>query len=425
MRIKHLFSRENFLILCWALYDTSNQFFALNVVSLYFPRWLTEIKGAPAFYYALAFGGSMIFVGLLAPVLGTISDVQKRKKHYLVVFTLIAIVFTFLIGTIEHVVLALLFFAVANFGCQMAMVFYNSLLVHVASPEKTGLASGVGRMFGYSGALLAMLLSKPIITRFGYQPVLMATAGAFLLLSLPAMIFIREKDYRRDRPLTFFLNREQLRPIIARIRDAFASGTQFKEVRLFLLMFFFGMCAFQTVVIFLGVYAGEVFGLSEPAIINLIFFSTLFAVAGSFISGFLGDRFGHKNVLRVIFILWVLAFAGGAFFHPPFHWLIGALIGLTLSGTTVVGRAWAVQLVPREQIGEVFGLYNLVGYAAGVIGPLFWGLTLLLFSPLGIWRYRLSLLSLTIFIFLAYLFFRQIPENRKNGVGSHKSFIFK
>jgi hypothetical protein len=33
--------KKAFLILSRALYDAANQFFALNVVSLYFPRWLT------------------------------------------------------------------------------------------------------------------------------------------------------------------------------------------------------------------------------------------------------------------------------------------------------------------------------------------------------------------------------------------------
>jgi UMF1 family MFS transporter len=410
MQWNKIWNKENFLILSWALYDTANQFFALNVVSVYFPRWLTEAKDMSVIFYGFAYGGSMILVAVIAPILGTISDFQNRKKHYLVVFTMTCVVSIFFISATQNALLGLIFFALANCGYQLAAVFYNALLPRVARKEKIGFVSGFGRMFAYSGALIAMLLSKPIIARYGYQWTFRATAMAFLFFALPAMIFIREKDYARDKPLLSFLNKEGITPVFQRIKDVWSGAAEFRTVRLFLFMFFWGMCAYQTVVIFLAVYAGEVFGLNEQAIINLIFISAVFAVLASLTAGFLADRFGHKRMMKIIFGLWTCSFIFGAFLHPPFHWLIGPLIGITLSSTGVVGRAWLVRLIPREKIGEVFGLYNVMGYIAGVAGPLLWSAVLWMMSPLGVWRYRISLLSLTIFIVVAYMFFKNIPE---------------
>ena len=193
---KKILSRQNFLILSWALYDTSNQFFVLNVISVYFPRWLTETKGVPTFYYSIAFAASMIFVALFAPILGTISDVQKRKKHYLVIFTLVSVIFTFLIGTIQNVFMGLVFFAIANFGCQLAVVFYNALLPYICSERSMGRVSGYGVAFGYLGSILGLIfvlpfvegniygLEIPFITGGGSVSSFIPTAVLFFVFSL-------------------------------------------------------------------------------------------------------------------------------------------------------------------------------------------------------------------------------------------------
>lgn len=51
-----------FLIFAWGLYDLANQFFALNIVSLYFVRWLTLEMKAPEILYSITFGISAFFI---------------------------------------------------------------------------------------------------------------------------------------------------------------------------------------------------------------------------------------------------------------------------------------------------------------------------------------------------------------------------
>jgi len=51
-------------------------------------------------------------------------------------------------------------------------------------------------------------------------------------------------------------------------------------------------------------------------------------------------------------------------------------------------------LVPRETLGQFFGLYALAGKVAAVVGPLLWGLTVLYFKAENpIVRMILSLFS--------------------------------
>ncbi|MCK4463684.1 MAG: MFS transporter, partial [Candidatus Omnitrophica bacterium] len=127
------FSREKLkrglLILSWASYDLANQFFALNIVSLYFPRWLTIERKSPEIFYSLSFGVSMLLVAVCAPILGTISDIMARRRAFLIFFTLLSVIFTMVLGLSTNIFLGLIFFAIANFGCQGAIIFYNALMV--------------------------------------------------------------------------------------------------------------------------------------------------------------------------------------------------------------------------------------------------------------------------------------------------------
>lgn len=406
--------RRSVSILSWALYDLANQFFALNVISLYFVRWLTLEKNAPEIFYSLAFGISMLFVAFLAPILGIVSDMRGRHKPFLVYFTAVAIIFTMLLGLVDNVFLALLLFAMANFGCQEAVVFYNALMVKISPKNKIGLVSGLGRMFGYSGALLALHLTKPIVLAAGYQATFLLAGILFLIFSLPCMVLIKEEPVKEKVNLIYFFRRRELLGIFNRLKITFFESHKYKGFLDFLKAAFFGLCAVNVIILFMSVYATKVFGLTESEIINLIISATFFAIGGSIFSGIISDYIGYKKSLMGVFFLWAVSLSGGALLGKTFYWLIGALVGISLGSIWVISRALAVKLVPEENIGEVFGLFNLVGYLSGVIGPLFWGLILLYLAPLGEVGYRIACLSLVLFMVIGFIFLSRIPKESGN-----------
>jgi len=403
--------KKPLLILSWALYDTANQFFALNVVSLYFPRWLNIEKNSPEILYSLSFGISVFFVAICAPILGAISDISGRRKTFLIYFTLISVIFTMALGLTGNIFLALVFFAIANFGCQGAIVFYNALMLNVASPARIGLVSGLGRMFGYAGALLALYFTKPVILNVGYEATFVLTGVLFLIFSLPCMIFVKDVSPKEDMPLVYFLQKEKILQTFRRLRSTLFDSYKVTPLRNFLKAAFFGLCVVNAIILFMSIYIGKVFGLEESEIINLIAFSTVFAIVGSIVSGFISDIFGHVRSLIGVFFLWIICLLGAGLLHPPFHWLIGALAGISLGSTWVVSRALVIRLVPREKIGEAFGLFNFVGYCSGIIGPIFWGMVLLVFSPLGEARYRFACLGLIVFMVIGSYFLLRLRKD--------------
>ena len=100
--------------------------------------------------------------------------------------------------------------------------------------------------------------------------------------------------------------------------------------------------------------------------------------------GQLRRRICPKRTLTIVLLQWVVVFiAAAATFHGPVFYGIGALAGVALGGTWTADRAFLARLAPPEKMGEFFGLYQLAGRFAAVIGPLVWGGTLLVLVALG------------------------------------------
>ncbi|MFH1678707.1 MAG: MFS transporter [Candidatus Omnitrophota bacterium] len=407
--------KQKSLIFAWGLYDLANQSFALNIVSLYFVRWVTIEKQTSELFYSISFGFSMLLVACLAPFLGAASDLMRKHRFFLSFFTLLSIVFILSLGLTESVFWGLIFFAIANFGCQAAIIFYNALLINIAPHGKIGLVSGIGKMMGYCGAVLGLYLIRPLVLKSGYRAAFVPSGLLFLIFALPCMLFVKDKKSSQNLKLSFLLKKENiLLPFKRIIKDAF-DLTKFSDLRNFLKATFFCLCAVNIVIIFMSVYVTRVFGLNEGQIINLVLFSTIFAIIGSITAGYMSDRAGYKKSLAVIFSLWCFCLILGALARSMlFYWLIGPLVGVALGATWVVFRALAVKIVPPQKIGEMFGLFSFVGYLSAVVGALFWGGMLWFLSPLGTIGYRLALLSLVFFFLPGFIYLSRIELKSGN-----------
>src|SRR5690349_8611744 len=82
----------------WALYDFSNTIFSMNVATLYFAVWLVTDIGASEVQYATANGIASVMVVAAIPILGAISDVRRRRKQWVVWFTVLSCVACVLMG---------------------------------------------------------------------------------------------------------------------------------------------------------------------------------------------------------------------------------------------------------------------------------------------------------------------------------------
>ncbi len=100
----------------WVLYDFANTIFSFVVVTRYFNDWIVEERGQPDIYVGLMVAAVSLALVATLPLIGALADRRGRHKPILIVFTLICVVATGLLGVVESVLLALVVGAIATFA---------------------------------------------------------------------------------------------------------------------------------------------------------------------------------------------------------------------------------------------------------------------------------------------------------------------
>lgn len=390
-------------VLSWGLYDFANTIFSMNIVSMYFPLWVTQELGGEDIDYSVALSVSMVAAGISMPLIGAASDRVRRRLPFLVAFTLMSVLATAALGYTGGLVAALMIFAVANFGYQTALVPYDSMLPEVSHGRSMGLVSGFGVGLGYLGSIGGLLMVKPFVDASGRAASFVPTAVLFLAFSLPVFFLVREEG---GEPAKYPMKvGRQYRKVWLTLKNT----RRYPGLLRFLVANVVFSDAVNTIIVFMAVYASKVIGMGDAEIRTFLIASTVFAAAGSWLSGILTKRAGSKFALMAVLGLWFLTllFAAASQSAAVF-WAVGPLAGASLGGTWVASRTLVAELTPARKRGEVFGLYNLGGKFGYVIGPLLWGTIVKVLEPLGMVRYRIAVLSLAGFILVSMFILKKV-----------------
>ena len=443
-------------VFSWSLYDFANTIFSMNIATMYFAQWVIVDCKQEDIWYSLSHAISMLSVAAVMPVLGSISDDYGRRKPFLFYFTLGCVVATLFVGIASQlnlspsviVVLALVLFAVANFFYEGGLVFYNALLPEVSVPTNIGKVSGIGVAMGYLGAIVGLLLVKPFVEgRFfgcaipeiiggGRNKSFIPTAILFFLFSLPLFLFVKEKIINQTDRIKL-----NIRSSFIKVWDGLRNTKKYPGVLRFLIADYFFEDAIATVIIFMAVYTQLVMNMGDQIKIWFFIVSTTFAVIGSFFCGLVCDRIGPKKTLVIVVLGWVICLGVVVCItNQAAFWIIGPFIGIFLGSTWTAARPLLTTLVPKESLGQFFGLYALSGRAAAIVGPLVWGATALIFKQnnplvknivmllnrLGITlsaqtmstiQYRFAVGMLAILMLIGLFIFFKVPDkfNAKRG----------
>src|SRR4051812_25218903 len=178
----------------WALYDFANTIFSYAVVSTAIGLWATDAarfgERDGNLVVSIAVAVSVALNAIVSPILGALSDRGGRRLPFLLFFTGLCIVPTALIGPSPAIV-GLALCAVANFGYQAALIYYDATLKTVSLPEARGRLSGIGVAVGYCGTifvgLLLIVFDVPLEGRF------LVAAILFAIFAVPIFAVVREK----------------------------------------------------------------------------------------------------------------------------------------------------------------------------------------------------------------------------------------
>ena len=416
----------------WVLYDFANTIFSVTVLSLFFPLWVEERVGSGAFLSApslvnAATAASALLVVFSAPLLGAVADFRQRRVPYLAALTVVAVALTAALDLAGGVVVGLAVFVAADVAYQSALVFYNALLPAVSAGRGEGRISGYGTAAGYVGTILALVVLTYFVTSgetlrqalgvFGgwletgeeaNSNAFLPTAFLYLVFSLPAFFLVPDPAVRERRAVSLGA---AYRDVVRTVRNLRA----YAGVGTFIVATVLYTDAANTAIANLALYGRVVFGMDTGQVTSLLLFSTVFAVVGSAVFGFLCDRNGPKRTLLVVLALWLVAIvlsAGALGVWMLF--LAGPVVGVALGGMWTVGRVMLVALSPPEKLGEFFGLFSLAGKVSAVFGPALTAVLLLAFGG-GAVAYRVSIGALAVIMAGGIFFLLRVPDVRPGG----------
>lgn len=366
----------------WLFFDLANTVYAFVIPGLYFSVWLVTEQGWTDQSLGFATSGAMVIVAILGPWVGARSDGSQGKKPMLLITTLLCIVATFLLGTFD-VNISVLFFIVSLIGFNLGSVVYDALLVSVSTPTNRGRISGMGVAFGYVGSLLGFGVAT-LLQNYGYSyvEIFRSVAVMFLIFSLPAFIFIKEKKVSNKKSTI------KITESISLVIKSWKHSTQYPGLTRFLVGRFFYADAINTLISgLLAVYLVEEVGLSPSDSQNLLGLAIIISIIGGYVFGKAADIYGPRKLTLISLVCWMLSLSI-AIIATEFDqlWLIyvtGVLGGFNIGGIFAVDRVFMTRLSPEKHLGEFYGLYSTVGRFATILGPLLWGFVV---NTLGLGR---------------------------------------
>ncbi len=401
--------------LSWALYDFANTIFSFAIVSYAMSLWAIQFLGESdgLTWFGWAVSASVLVNAAVSPVLGAMSDRMGRRKPFLLVFTLLAITATAAIGFVD-IGLGLLAFAIANFAYQAALIYYDALLPDVARDGARGRLSGIGVALGYMGTIVAGLLFRFTTDADGNSTAasFVLVASLFGLFSIPIFLRVRERQ-PTGRPFSAVDAVRSWSQLAASIRHA----REVPGLGRFLIARFFYTDPVSTAIVVMSAFATQAVGFTSGEALNILLLLTVVAVAASFGWGALNDRIGPRRTLVFVLAAWTVGLVILALVLEPIPFLVaGAVLGAGLGGVGVTDRLLLMRLAPPERIGEMLGVYGLVGKLSAIVGPaLYTNIVAALLPSLDRGAYQVGIVSLLALLAIGFVLLRGVPQGRREG----------
>ncbi|MCD6050093.1 MAG: major facilitator superfamily 1 [Verrucomicrobia bacterium] len=367
----------------WVLYDLANTIFAMGVTTLLFPLYVRGIVGEDKVdgVFSKITAVSMGTIFILSPLLGAMTDRAPRRMPFLLVSTLICILLTMTLGTINLAISATCYI-LANIAYQAGTQFYDALLPEVSNETNRGKIGGLGVGIGYLGSYIAVVVTslEALNNPTNYPLQFTIIAVLFLLFSLPCLFFVKERGNPNPRPFGLKMAFESLQQTVNTLKDS----KRYPGLGRFLIGRVFYTDPINTVMIVMVLFTMNVAlgsGLGEEAANGkakaVMAFAITFAIAGGLLWGRLADKIGPKLTLNIVLSFWmfnfILGFCIGVFSLPlPFLYVLAASAGLSLGGVWSADRPYMLRLTPPDRIGEFYGLYGMVGRFSAITGPMVW-----------------------------------------------------
>ena len=362
----------------WILYDVGNSAFVLLVATLIpiFFNALAEEGGLSSVeylaYWGYAASAVTIITAVLSPILGTLADTRGFKKPIFILCLVVGVAGCCAMGVAKTWLPFLLIFVFAKVGFSGSLVFYDSMLSDVTTPDRMDVVSSRGYAWGYIGSCVPFVVCLALVLGSGaiglsqmtaLNIALFITAAWWLAMTLPLLKTYRQLHYVE-------VEKHAIRQSFVRIGHTLRHLHEDKQVFWFLLAFFCYIDGVYTIIDMATAY-GTALGLDTTGLLLALLLTQIVAFPSALIFGRLSAKYPSTTLIPVC----IAAYAGIALFaffltQQWQFWVLAFVVGMFQGGVQALSRSHFAKIIPPEKSGEYFGLFDICGKGASFLGTM-------------------------------------------------------
>ena len=372
-------------LIAWCVFDWGNSPYPTVIVTFVFAAYFAsaiapnETAGQEMWGVAMSLSG--LALAILAPIIGAISDRMGRRKPWLALLSVGAILsggaLWFLTPEPGMLVPALVLAGVGNLMFEFVSVFYNAMLPDLVPKARLGRVSGWGWGLGYAGGLACLAVALVVFVQPEVAPFGLDKAEAehirilgplvavwFAVFTIPLFL------YTPDRPGTGVSLGQATRQGLFALAETFRQARRYGNVLRFLVARIFYIDGLNTLFALGGIYAAGVFGMELEEVLLFGVLINITAGLGAFAFAWIDDWIGPKRtVLICIVALSLVSLAILITESKTVFYGLAMGIGIFMGPIQSASRSLMAHMAPMEMRTEMFGLFALSGKITSFVGP--------------------------------------------------------
>jgi UMF1 family MFS transporter len=230
------------------------------------------------------------------------------------------------------------------------------------------------------------------------------TAIWWLLSAVPLLVSYEQK---------YFVESEEhvIRNSFRRLGKTFMDIKKEKHIFLFLLAFFFYIDGVYTIIDMATAY-GQALGLDSTGLLLALLLTQIVAFPSVLFLNRAAKKVGPTKVLTICIAayLFISLYAYGLNTQREF-WILAVLVGLFQGTVQALSRSYFGKIIPVEKSGEYFGLYDICGKGAAILGTTLVSVMSQLTGKMNVGVSAISVL----FIISLLLFRKAVKLNEERG----------
>ena len=359
----------------WILYDIANSAFTLLVstlIPIYFKALAADAgvhKDMYLSYWGYAGSISTILVAIIAPICGTISD-RKYKKPIFLLTVVLGCVACAALGVTTHWLFFLGIFILAKVGFHSSLVFYDSMLPEITTPERMDNVSSLGYAYGYIGSVIPFVACLVLVLFCDSFGLTMGGAMVLAFLITAAWWAVLTVPLARRYKQTAFVEKQgtALGDSFKQLARTFKEAKKEKHVFVYLIAFFFFINGVYTIIDMATAY-GDSLGLDTTGLLLALLLTQIVAFPCAIIFGRLSAKYDTGLLIKICIICYTCITAFGMFLVSLWQfWMLATLVGMFQGGIQALARSYLAKIIPAERSGEFYGLMDICGKGASFLG---------------------------------------------------------